>query len=260
MSNVNAGSNVGFTRETFEKDLKSFGKDDGKGRGARVSAFVRGVEAAQRLNIGEKDAKELWTIYSKAASENAGKEFSMGSSFDVQVSKFRQSLVLGAMPDIDGLGVIYRAIDILRAEQAKEDTGVKGSTYDNLVAVARAQIAQPASELSDDQITDTVIKVAKEKTDLDRLNDLYKRAYKTAADLPNNSPAKPYAQDSVTQIGNAIMALDGELPAVTKEEKAKAAVMARAAKLGIPLHTSSVTRDTTGNLVPVSTLIPQAAE
>ena len=56
-------TNVGFDRSVLEADLTKFGKDDGKGKGARVSAFVRGVEATQRLtDVTPKDAEKLWTL------------------------------------------------------------------------------------------------------------------------------------------------------------------------------------------------------
>jgi|SRR5215831_643608 len=227
-------SNTGLTLEQFIDDLERLGKDDGKGKGARVAAYVRAVDAAQKLNISKKkDGKDLYMHYAKAAAKNSGKEFSAGSSFDVQVSKFGTAIDLGNLPDVDGYQFVHRVIDMLRVEQAREDSGVKGSTYDNIVACSRAQAAQPTRELTDEEIMSVIVTVAKEKTDLDLVIDLYKRTHTSLGKLPKNSPAHPYLEASAVELADAIRALDGELPPITKEEKARAKFMAQASKHGM---------------------------
>jgi hypothetical protein len=235
-------SNTGLTLEQFIEDLKRLGRDDGKGKGARVAAYVRAVDAAQKLNISKKkDGKDLYMHYAKEAAKNSGKEFSAGASLDVQVSKFGTAIDLGNLPDVDGYRFVHRVIDKLREHQSREDSGVKGSTYDNIVACSRAQVAQPTRELTDDEIDDVIVTVAKEKTELDLVIDLYKRANTSLGKMPKTSPALPYMEQTIIDLADAIKALDGELPPITKEEKARARVMAQAAKHGIQVMPNTTT-------------------
>lgn len=233
---TNTATNTGLTLEGFIKELGKLGAQDGKGRAARVHAFVRGVEAAAKIpGVGPANAKEYWQAYATEAAKNQGKEFSVGTSYDVQVSKFRRSLDLGALPGIDPIDMIYRAVDILQHEMAKDDSGVKGSTYDNLVRVARAQIARPDKALTDREILDEVIKETPEKDDAQKLADLYKRTYKLHKDMPATSPARVHVAASLNAIEDALHAIDEDVPAVTKEERAVASVLKRAEKLKLKL-------------------------
>lgn len=250
VADENGTPNVPFTRDAFEKELKGFGRDFGAGANSRPAAFMRAVEAASRLSdVGPNDAKDLWTIFGKAAAAKRGLEYQAESSFDAQVSKFKQGLIMGALPGIDAIQVLHDGIDLIEAERKQEDNGIKGSMYDNLVAIAREQIANPTGALTSDQLRSVLVRASEEKTDLDRLCEQYKKMHKLASDLPAASAAKDFAVEAVSSIGEAIKSLDGDLPPVTKADKAKFNVMKKAKALGMTVHTSSI-----GEMTPMPAL------
>ena len=213
--------NITLTRDTFEKEVKSFGTAYGKGMNSRPAMAVRATQAAQQITgISDKDAKDIYTIFQTAASRAKGLEYKAEASFGVQVSKLKNFLQLGAMPQVDGVAVLDLAVDVIKELTAQEENPLKGSAYDNMVKVAREQLKSPEEPLSEEAIRHLLTPDATEKTDLDKLIDNYKRVRK----LTETVDLEPLLE-AQTKLGEAITALGGEIPA-EPEAKAKARAVA----------------------------------
>ena len=234
---VTSIGNGAVDRDTFIKRMRDFGKAHGTGANSRPAAARMAVEAAQTLtDVGPDDAEAMWTEFQKASCKARSLEYKEEGSFKVQVSKFRQFLALGAMPSVDGLAVFERATDVISRLSKLEPNPLKGSAYDNLVNIARAQLKQEGLEMDDAAIEGLLTASPEGKSDLDKLADAYKRA-KVLND----------GSEQVTGFGNATLAsalemfaqaiteLGGELPPTTKEDAARARVAKLAMKLGMSL-------------------------
>jgi hypothetical protein len=226
----------------LNKQLAALGKESVNT--AKPKLALVAARAAQERVITEDDAKATFDQYlaaqAKAAAANslaAGGGDSNPDSYKSNLSKHRQCIRVGALPNVDGVDVLNRAIEI-RARLVEAGQKVK-ATYQAIVDAASKQCKQPDNALSDDDLTDIVRKVEKDEADDSLLNDLI-GTYKTLAkrldrahtDAPNVVPSVEAALNS---IGDAIKALDGELPAVTKEEKQAEAFALKAKKLGFAL-------------------------
>ena len=217
--------NAGVTREDLERDLTKFGRAFGQGQNSRPAAGLRCVEVASKINIGPDDAKDLYMKFQQAAAAARGMEYQAEASFKVQVSKLKQFLTLGAMPQIDGVDVMNRACDIIKELSAMEDSPLKGSAYDNMVNIARQQIKSEKVALTDDQMRDILSAQPDEKTELDKVVDIYKRLYKLNDELVKNGTDAANLGIALEAVKDQILCMDGELPAMTKDEKAKHAAL-----------------------------------
>lgn len=229
--------NTPFDRDDFFKKMREFGKAHGAGANSRPAAARMAVEAAKTLpNVGYGDAEELWIEFQKASAKARALEYKEEGSFKVQVSKFRQFLALGAMPSVDGLAVFERATDVISRLSKVEPNPLKGSAYDNLVNIARAQLKQEGTEMDDAAIEALLTASPEGKTDLDKLADAYKRA-KVLNDGSEQGPgfANPTLASALEMFAQAITELGGELPPTTKEDAARARVAKLAMKLGMSL-------------------------
>lgn len=171
------GDNSGHKLGEFTKRVSKYGAADGKGGTARVAFGLDALSLADDNLIGPDDADRYHTMYVEAAAKARGDVFVKQPSHKVQVSKFRQILVMGAMP-IDAVKLANRAID-LRAVMAADDAQSKSlsSPYDDLVKVARAQIAKGDTPLTDDEIKQVYSpKVKADKDESELLEALLKRA------------------------------------------------------------------------------------
>lgn len=215
--------NTPFSRAQFEKEVAAFGRDFGAGANSRPAMAIRAVEASHKLtDVGPDDAKDIYTRFQQSAAKKKGIEYAVESSFKVQVSKLRQFLVMGANPNIDGLGVIERTVDKLKELAAQgEDSPLTGSAYDNMVKVARAQNANPDQELNDDEILEVLTPDVQEKGPLDALIDGYKRIRKLHDTEGMPKVALPLIEDAIHNLEQAILDAGGDIPP-TKEQVAKA--------------------------------------
>jgi hypothetical protein len=228
-----------LTLEQFEKEVSAFGSAFGQGQNSRPSMAIRAVEAAQKVTSITPDlAETLWTKFQQAAAKKKGLEYKQEGSFKVQVSKFRQFLAMGCLPSIDSLDVIYRGADMIKSLANQSDSPLKGSAYDHLVNIARAQITSPEKALTDNQIKDILVPEDPEaKSDLDKLIDTYKKVCK-ALNLKFGKVQGDVAvaiQDAVENLQIAIHKAGGKVPSVepigpVEEEDKKAEAAKKAAQ------------------------------
>lgn len=151
-----------------------------------------------------------------------------GGSHKANVSKNTQILKAAGLASagIDFVDVMTRATTI-RADLVKAGEKVK-AMFEVYVDCARAQLKDTSAALTDEAIT--VIAKKKERAEkelVDKLVDLYKRAHKLAEEFDVQS-----MRDTVDDLKSAIVEAGGEVPAITKEEKAAAEATAFLAKQG----------------------------
>lgn len=223
------GSNTQLTLEEFEKDLKKFGKAYGAGMNSRPAMALKATQAAQQIaGVDDKKAKDFYTIFQTAAANAKGLEYKREASFGVQVSKLKNFLQLGAMPQVDGVEVLDMTVDIIEELSKMNESPLKGSAYDNMVKVAREQLKRPEEPLSEEEVRGLLTPDHSEKSSLDKLIDSYKRVRK----LTETIDVEPLLE-AQAKMGEAIQALGGEIPA-EPEKKAKerqvAALIRRAKK------------------------------
>lgn len=231
-----AVTNQAFSRAELEKEIKDFGKAYGQGQNSRPSMALRCVEAAHKLSdVGPDDAEDLYTRFQQAAAKARGIEYSAESSFKVQVSKVKRFLMLGALPQVDGVDIMNRVTDIIEKLSRMAESPLKGSAYDNMVGCARLQLESPTVPLTDDQITEHLSAQTEEKTALDKVIDLYKKSYRLGDTLREEGIDPQYIDDATENLATQIKHMDGELPPMTKEDKAKAAAFKVLKDQGIKL-------------------------
>lgn len=223
------GSNIETHLSALRSKLKSLGAMEGKGSASRPEAALRLVEASYDGFIDENDAGALFAEYAAgtaAAAKNNPLVTSTGNgdaaqkSAKQQISKFRQFIKVGALPEVDARDVMRRAVQISKDLEA---TGVKTySRFDGMLNVAREQIKQPDELLTDEQINDLIVKPdTKEKSELDKIIAAYKAAHKLAETIP-----MPQTEAARDMYRDAIVEAGGEVPPLTAEEKKEAEAMA----------------------------------
>lgn len=230
----NAEDNNGkFDRAMLERELANYGRAFGAGQNSRPSAFLRAVEAAYKLaDVGPKDAEALYSKFQQGCAARQGLEYKAEASAKVQVSKFKRALMLGALPGIDGVDVMNRGCDIIKDMAAQAESPLKGSAYDNMVSLARAQIAQPKQELTDDEIRALLSKDSPDKTVLDHVIEAYKKSYKLCDELVKEGIDPGFTVKATEELAAQIMAMGGDLPPMTKDEKKVATARQTLSALG----------------------------
>lgn len=233
-------SNTGaLTRERLEREIRSYGQAYGKGANSRPAMAVRLVEAANKLtDVSPDDATALYTFFQKGAAASRGVEYTADSekSFKVQVSKAKRFLTLGELSTIDGIGMMDDAVQIIEELSRMPESPLRGSAYDNMVNVARRQIAQPTVQLTKSDLYEMLSQQAAEKSDLDKVIDVYKRVYRLAESLAETGVDVSNIDNAVTELAAQITAMDGELPPMTKIEQKKIAAIKVLASQGIQVN------------------------
>jgi hypothetical protein len=233
-----ADDNAGpLDRAKLEKELGKFGGAFGKGQNSRPSAALICVDAASRCSdVGPDDAADLYGKFAQAAAKSQGLEYAVSASAKVQVSKLKRFLMLGALPAIDGVDVMNRATDVITSLSRRAENPMKGSAYDNMVLVARRQIEQPTVELTDEDIEGILTETPDEKSALDLVIDLYKKSYRLAEKLVEDHGVEPKMTEATNrataELAQQISDLGGDLPAMTKDEKALEKAQGTIKKLG----------------------------
>lgn len=252
---IDVGVNTGaLTRALLEKELGQFGTAYGKGQNSRPAAALRCLEAAHKLSdVTPDNAEELYTKFQQSAARARGVEYSAEGSFKVQVSKLKRFLMLGALQGIDGIDVMNRTVDIIEECSRMAENPLKGSAYDNMVNVARKQIAEPKAALTDDEIRQLVTAETEEKTDLDKVIDAYKKTYRLAESLAEHGVDVGYINNATDALAAQIKTMDGDLPAMTKDEQKKAAALK-------VLKAQGYVVTETGNLMPVQPAMPELVD
>lgn len=235
MSAASFGSNTAPSLADLDKDMAKLGAESVNI--ARPKLGIAIVAAVASGLIGEDDVEARYDAYLAGRTKRMGTNLLAagvedGNGKKANVSKLRQLAKMACLPGIDGPALIDRTVT-LRGNMLGGDDKIE-APYDAMVKVARAQIASPMNELSDDQIMDCIRKASPaEKDEIAKLVAAYKAAHKLNADL--NLPGTAAA---VQGYADAIVELGGEIPAMTKEEKEMAAFMAKAAKMGMTFATA----------------------
>jgi len=228
-----AGDNIKTLIAELKTKMRSLGAVDAKGSSSRPEAALRLVDAAFEGLVDESDAADMFGEYATGVAKAAAMNplvTSQGNgdqnSSKQQVSKFRQFIKVGMLPQIDARDTMARAVKICKDLDATEARTY--SRFDALLNVAREQVKTSDTSLTDEQIIGVVTKAeSADKTTLDRIIAAYKAAYKLATDLP--TARTEAARDAYR---DEIIAMDGDVPPMTKEEKAEHAFMSQAAARG----------------------------
>lgn len=223
----------------LNKTLTALGKESVNTAKPKLALTV--ARAAQDAIITEDDAKATFDQYlaaqAKAAAASslaAGGGDTNPDSYKSNLSKHRQCIRVGSLPNIDGVDTLNRAIEI-RAQLVKAGHKTK-ATYQAIVDAAVKQCKQPEISLTNEELTDIVRKAEKEEAEDSILNDLigtYKTIGKRLDRAQTDAPQiVPQIERALNALGEAITALDGEVPAATKAQQELAAFMAKAKELG----------------------------
>lgn len=144
------------------------------------------------------------------------------------ISKNVQFVKLGLLPGIDAVELLDKVTD-LRLTMVGTDP--IEAPFDAMLKVARCQLKSPDDTLDDETITACILKApAKDKSIIDKLVEDYKRMSKRYDEFPCDT-----LENVVHAIGDAIQEAGGELPPMTKEDKAKAAFVKKANAMGYAL-------------------------
>lgn len=231
-----AGDNIETGLDKLSKHLTSLGRSEGKGSASRPSAALALADAAREGLIDEDYADSAFAAYARGTADAAkGNPLVTATgnadqkSAKQQISKFRQFIRAGALPGVDAPSVLRQAAEISK-DLAASGTKVY-SVFDGMLSVAREQIKQPDEALSPERISEIVTKPdTKDKSEIDKLIDLYKRTHKMwEKDFPNNG----HMESAVHDLADAIKEAGGDVPAMTDEQKEEAAALAFLAKRGM---------------------------
>lgn len=223
------GDNSAPALDAFDKVLAKLGAESVNT--ARPKLAIALVKAAFDGLIDEDDVEAKYDLYLSSREKAQAKSLLAagvddGNGRKANISKCKQLVKLGLMASVDGPDLADRTVT-LRGNMVGGDDKIE-APFDALVKVARAQLNKPDADLTDDEIMGCVRKpVAAEKDAMARLVAAYKAAHKLAETVP-----MPETQEAVAVYGRAIVEAGGDVPAMTKEEKAEAAFMAQAAKMG----------------------------
>lgn len=223
------------------KDVRELGREAALGKDAlpnlamKVTTAARdGIISTEKDADGKDDADRIYEEYREAQSKKAKHEHTEGG-ITGNTAKLRSFVNLGMLPNIDPVDVLERAVKIRHEQKAKKEK-VKGA-YEAYIDVSRKQL-DPVNQ--NDPLTDEVIievvrkKPGKTATPAERLADVYKEL-SALNDEKELEACRGSIQDAAEYVAEALKAIDVALPPITKEEKELAALIAKAAKLGVKL-------------------------
>lgn len=216
--------------DTRLDDLKSLvrelGRESASGRDAKAKLALQVVRAAYDGVIGPDEVEMIYQEYASAESKKSIHDHSTGG-LKANVSKLRQVVALGCLPQVDGPALLDTVTDI-RDDLRHGDEKLKAA-FDAFVDVARAQLKQPDNLLDGDALRALCVKPeSADKDIIQKLAEDYKRMNKRYDEFPSST-----IEACIHAIGDAIKEAGGELPPVTKEEKSKAAFIAKAKAYGM---------------------------
>lgn len=135
-----------------------------------------------------------------------------------QKSKQKQIAEMAKLPAIDAVELLAEVND-RRAMLIDGEVKVKPA-YDAYVDVARAQLKQPLEQIRGEALDAIIAKAeAKEKDTLAKLAEEYKRIYRLNEKMAEEMIDCTHIEAALASIGDAITALDGDIPAMTKADK-----------------------------------------
>lgn len=202
------------TIKTYMKEVTKFGEAYGAGVNSLPSLALKTLQVMPRVpELQKTKASVILDAFNKASGKKSGIEH---KSAAVQASKLNQILEIGKNGQIDAYSMMTRGIGLIKEMAAQDKSPMKGSTYENMVRIARAQKAVPQRELSDDEIRASLIPEKKEKTELEKLGDLFKALRKAHDYAP--AAAKPGVEDAYHAMEDAIKAAGGTIPADDEDD------------------------------------------
>lgn len=231
--NQSLGDNMAPHLSKLSKLLQDLGKDSIKSTLAKPRMAIAICRAAQEGIIDASDAEMTYEKYLAGRAAETGKNTlaegeSDKGSLKANVSKNKQIIELGLLPKVDGPELLDRVTDarLHAVRTGGEDIKVKPA-FDCFVDAARAQLKKPNEPLTDEEINALVRKAetSKDKTDLDRMVEEYKRLYKLANGTEEN-PGIPAMMPVFESIAAVFDAQGIDRPAMTKDEKKAEKAMA----------------------------------
>ncbi len=195
--------------------VSELGKAEGKGVNAKPAYALDVIAAAHDGVIGNDHAEGVWGAFQTAVGKTKGDEklrLSDPKTTKVRVSECRKLIAMGSIAAFDPSEVAQRAIKVIN-----EYAGTKGSTYQNLVVVARKQIEKRAAALNDEEILAAITpQAAEEKEEKELLGALVKRMKKMHDGDEKDVTAKVYPSP---ELQTAIKALEGRLAQLENGEQ-----------------------------------------
>lgn len=145
-------------RKAFFADVRDLGRDSALGKDALPRLALRVVQAVATGIVSPDDMKSAYDEYVTAESK---KLMHTDGGKAANVSKLKQLATAAAMTTVDFPDVLDRACE-QHAAMRKEGLKPK-SAYAAYVDVARAQIASPTADLTDDEIRTAMATEPKDK-------------------------------------------------------------------------------------------------
>lgn len=222
---------VTLKNDTRLDDLRKFMRDQGAqeaaGKEALPQTALRLVRDAADGVIEPDNATMLYEDYLKGSSRKEVHEHTSNGKAG-NTSKMRQIISLGCLPRVDGVSVLDMVVDV-RAHLKTKERKVKGA-YKAMVDAARAQLADPENQLTRDVIEQICDGGVKDKSLIEKLVDDYKRMAKRAEEIPSDNMARV-----LDGLREEIVEQGGDVPATTKNDKKRAALIAQAKAMGLTL-------------------------
>lgn len=126
---------------------------------------------------------------------------------------------MGNLPKIDAMQVLYDTTDVIaQCEALGAENPLKQSAYDTLVSVGRRQLEQPEVQLNKKDIESFITDPGAETTLLDRVTQQYKALGSLSKKLAEGGVDVTHIEAAREDVASQILAMDGELPPMTKEE------------------------------------------
>ena len=217
-------SNIDTFLSNLRAEIRDLGRTTAIADDAKAILALMVTRAAHDGYIAATDAKELYVEYITAKSKKSIHEHKV-DGINANASKLRSLISMGALPSIDGPALLDKVTDI-RKDMRESEQKCRGA-FDAFYEVAKAQLKSPDAELSDAELRDLCTVPEKDKSLIDELVADYKRLSKRHDQFPS-----PSIEAAVHAIGDAIVEAGGELPPMTKEDKAKAAFIRKAQAMG----------------------------
>lgn len=219
-------TNTAIPNDTRFEDLikraRALGTESVKGEASKPNhalELVRGIVDGV-LDTQDK-IDEHFDVYmdsrTKAISKNPLLQGNANSD-KAQRSKQKQVAEMAKLPAIDAVELLAEVND-RRAALIAGEVKVKPA-YDAYVDVARAQLKQPLEQITGEALDKIISKAEpKEKDTLAKLAEEYKRVYKIAEKMAEDMLDTSHIENARDAIADAIVALDGDIPAMTKASK-----------------------------------------
>lgn len=210
-----AASNTSIDIKGFMKEVAKLGADYGAGVNSLPALAMRVLEAYPQVpELSKTKASTILGAFNVASGKKAGIEH---KSAAVQASKFNQFLEIAKRPDISAYDLMGKAISVIQEVAKRDKSPLRGSTYENMVSVARAQKGVQGRELTSAEIEAAIIPDKKERDPLEKLGDLFKSLRKAHDWAPASS--KPGVEDAYHALEDAIKAAGGTVPEVKSDDE-----------------------------------------